>query len=167
MKKLLLLAGVVWATGCWAQSHSPQPDKAEADFKAFLVRWEEAQSRFVNGDATMWKQNSSQSEEASILGAFGGFEKGWKDVGPRYDWAASQHKKSGTRKQVEYRSTVVSGDLAFTVAIERDEALVGDQIKAASRALRVTQIFRREQGAWKLLHRHADPLVEKKAPSAP
>lgn len=166
MKKLFLFAGVVWAASCWAQTQAPQPDKAEADFKAFLVRWEEAQSRFLNGDATMWKQNSSQSEEASIFGAFGGSEKGWKEVGPRYDWAASQYRKSGARKQVEYRSTVISGDLAFTVAIERDEALVGDQTKPAPRALRVTQIFRKEQGAWKLLHRHADPLVEKKAPSA-
>jgi ketosteroid isomerase-like protein len=52
------------------------------------------------------------------------------------------------------------------VAIERDEVRVGDQDKPAPRALRVTLIFRKEKGEWKLLHRHADPLVEKKAPSA-
>jgi ketosteroid isomerase-like protein len=60
----------------------------------------------------------------------------------------------------------VSGDLAFTVAIEHQESVrLGDQGKPAARALRVTQVFRRENGAWKLLHRHADPLIEKKAPS--
>jgi ketosteroid isomerase-like protein len=64
------------------------------------------------------------------------------------------------------RRTSVSGDLAFTVAIERQEEVrLGDQEKPAPRALRVTQIFRQEDGAWKLLHRHADPLIEKKAPS--
>ncbi len=93
-------------------------------------------------------------------------KKGWNEVGPRYDWAASQYKESGARKQIEYLNTAVSGDLAFTVAIERDDVRMGNQEKPAPRALRVTQIFIRQEGAWKLLHRHADPLLEKKAPSA-
>jgi ketosteroid isomerase-like protein len=65
---------------------------------------------------------------------------------------------------VEYLNIGVSGDLAFTVAIERQkEARVGDE-PPTQRALRATQIFRKEAGAWKLLHRHADPLIEKRAP---
>jgi ketosteroid isomerase-like protein len=98
--------------------------------------------------------------------AFGGYEKGWNEVGPRYDWASSQFKAGGARIKVEYLNTGVSGDLAFTVAIERQqEVRLGNQENPAPRALRVTQVFRKESGAWKLLHRHADPLVEKKAPS--
>lgn len=40
------------------------------------------------------------------------------------------------------------------------------QEKAAPMALRVTHVFRREEGAWKLMLRHADPLVAKTAPDA-
>ena len=166
MKKLPLLIVAVCAMSFWAQTQVRTASNTESDFQTFLARWEDAQSHFLNGDPTLWKQNASQSEDATIFGAFGGYEKGWNQVGPRYDWAASQYRESGAKKQIEYLNTVISVDLAFTVTIERDEVRVRDQDKSTPRALRVTQIFRKEKGAWKLLHRHADTLVEKKAPSA-
>ena len=138
----------------------------DAEFRAFLRQWEEAQTRFLTGDPTLWKQNASQREDATILGGFGGYEKGWAQVGPRYDWAGSQYKAAPARVKVEYISTIVMSDLAFTVAIERQEELGPRDERATSpRVLRATQIFRKEEGAWKLLHRHADPFTEKKAPA--
>lgn len=143
-------------------------DAAESSFRAFLPEWEKAQSRFINGDAALWKQHASHREDATILGGFGGQgEKGWAAVGARYDWASSQYKDGGATMKVEYLSIVVSGDLAFTVGVERQEgARVGDQQTPARRALRATQIFRREDGSWKLLHRHADPLLDKQVSPA-
>ncbi len=165
MKKILLLALLVPSLFVSAQVRSTHT--GESSFRAFLRRWEEAQSRFVAGDPTLWKQNASQRDDATILGGFGGYERGWSKVGPRYDWASSQYKDSGAKLKVEYISTEVSGDMGFTVAIERQEEVrLGGQQTPTQRALRVTQIFRKEGGAWKLLHRHADPLMEKKAPSA-
>jgi ketosteroid isomerase-like protein len=67
--------------------------------------------------------------------------------------------------KVEHISSAVSGDLAYTVAIERSEALVTGQDKPTPMALRVTQVYRKEDGAWKLVHRHADPLINKTAPA--
>jgi ketosteroid isomerase-like protein len=166
MKKPFLLVLCVCTSFSNAHAQVRRDTTPDSSFRAFLSRWEKAQSAFINGDPTFWKQNASHRDDATILGAFGGYgEKGWGAVGPRYDWASSQYKPVGATMTVEYLSVVASGDLAFTVGIERQEgARVGDQ-NTMQRALRATQIFRREAGTWKLLHRHADPLIEKKAPT--
>ena len=166
MKKRLLLALLIPAALGQTQTQVRPDATSDSSLQTFLNQWEEAQAHFINGDPTAWKQNASHRDDATVLGAFGGYEKGWKQVGPRYDWASSQFKSGGAKIKVEYLNSGVSGDLAFTVAIERQQGVhLGDQENPSPRALRVTQVFRKEDGAWKLLHRHADPLVEKKAPS--
>lgn len=119
MKKILLVALLVGTISACAQTEVRPTTGGDSSLRAFLPQWEEAQSRFITGDPTLWKENASQREDATILGAFGGFEKGWNQVGPRYDWASSQYKDSGAKLKVEYISTEVSGDMGFTVAIER------------------------------------------------
>jgi ketosteroid isomerase-like protein len=137
--------------------------KSKDSFTNFLPTWEKAALQFLNGDPQPWKAHSSQSQDATIFGAFGGYEKGWAQVGPRYEWASAQFKGTSNENRVEYLSTGSSGDLAYTVSIEHKTTKLGTQEKAPQ-TFRVTQIFRREKGEWKLLHRHADPLVEKSAP---
>ena len=137
----------------------------DSGFKAFLPKWEQCINGFINGNPALWKQNVSHSEKVTHFGAFGGHEKGWKEVGARLDWASSQFKESGAKVQVEYINVMVSEDLGYTLGIERSTDHIGNMEKAAPRALRSTQVFRKENGEWKLLHRHADPMIEKKAPS--
>ena len=52
-------------------------------------------------------------------------------------------------ERIEHLTFVASADVAYSVALEHH----------ATRTLRVTHGYRREEGAWKLAHRHADPLV--------
>jgi ketosteroid isomerase-like protein len=138
----------------------------DSSFQEFLPKFEEGTSGFINGDLTLWLENASRSDDATIMGGWGAYEKRWDEVGPRYDWAAARFLESGAKVEVEYLASYVSGDLAYTVAIERSEALIVGQDKPAPLELRVTHIFRKENGVWKLLHRHADPLMEKTAPAA-
>jgi ketosteroid isomerase-like protein len=52
----------------------------------------------------------------------------------------------------------VTPELACVVQMERAKAKFGASEDVTSYALRATIIFRREDGTWKVAHRHADPL---------
>jgi ketosteroid isomerase-like protein len=143
-----------------------QTASSDSSLHSFLPQFEAGINGFINGDPTLWKENASHRDDVTIMGGWGGLAKGWTKVDPWYDWAAARFKESGAKVNVEYISSEVSGNLAYTVAIERSEALVVGQDKPATMALRVTHVFRREDGAWKLVHRHADPLIDKTAPAA-
>jgi ketosteroid isomerase-like protein len=55
--------------------------------------------------------------------------------------------------------TYASGDMAVLVAIERQRCVVGG-LPEQDWSLRVTEVYRRDEGEWRLVHRHADPLVQ-------
>lgn len=150
------------ATACAAASAAPFADPG---LNAFMQRFEQATNRFINGDNADWLALASRRADATIMGAWGAYERGWAEVGPRYDWAVARFKPSGAKLQVEYLSHGHSGDLAYTVAVERSTALVIGQEQPRPLQLRVTHVFRNEGGAWKLMHRHADPLTDKTAPA--
>ena len=57
----------------------------------------------------------------------------------------------------------VTPELAYVVRVERAEARVGGRGDLAPIALRVTMIFRPEDGEWKVVHRHADPITTARA----
>ncbi len=54
-----------------------------------------------------------------------------------------------------------SGDLAYAVWLEHGEVRVEGREGDVPLVVRVTHLFRREEGAWKIIHRHGDPVVEK------
>jgi SnoaL-like domain len=139
---------------------------AMTTFTEFLPRFELGIERFLNGDAMLWKSNVSQESDGTIMGAWGDYEKSWSELEPRYDWAAARFQESGASVQFQYLSSGVSGDLAYTVSIERSTVRIVGQKEPAAMSLRVTHVFRKERGGWKLLHRHADPLMSKTAPDA-
>lgn len=167
MRRALVLALLCTPPLYWAVLRASQAPVADQSFRAFLQTWEQAQTRFINGDPTLWKQHTSHRDDVTILGGFGGEgEKGWEAVGARYDWASSQYRPGNATMKVDYHNIVVSGDLAFTVGVERQQGVrVGNQGEEARRALRATQVFRKEADGWKLVHRHADQMTQKQEPA--
>jgi ketosteroid isomerase-like protein len=142
-----------------ALPQTPAGAPVDPSLRPFLFQFETGINSFINGDPALWKQHASRRDDVTIMGGWGAYKKGWKEANSQYDWAVARFQESGARVNVEYLSSGVSGDLAYTVSIERSEVRLVDQDKPAPMALRVTHLFRKEDGGWKLVHRHADPLV--------
>ena len=84
----------------------------------------------------------------------------------RYLLAATAFRPSGADVDFQYLVKDVRGRLAYTVAIERSNVLYAGQTERRPQILRVTMIFRREHGDWKIVHRHADTMIDLQLPTA-
>jgi ketosteroid isomerase-like protein len=60
---------------------------------------------------------------------------------------------------VDLVAKYVSGEMACVVEIENDRAKVGASDTPAEFHVRVTSLYERIDGAWRLVHRHADPIT--------
>jgi len=126
--------------------------------------WEEARARceaalgeLVEGKSEAFKERWSRSDLTVIMGAFGGYERGWEHVAQRLDWASKGIRATGRRS--ENLLTVVGHDLACTVDLEHMERTIDG--RTDHRVLRCTQVYRLEGGQWKVIVRHADELATK------
>ena len=129
----------------------------DSDWDQFISRCQQALAELVEGRPEPFKALWSHADDVAIMGAFGGHERGWQAVSERLDWAAKGIKS--TDRVAENVVTVVGNDLAYTVDLEHMTRQVGD--RPQPRTLRCTQIYRREDGEWKVVLRHADELGRK------
>jgi ketosteroid isomerase-like protein len=97
-------------------------------------------------------------EDASLANPFGPVAIGWKKIAEAMERAASNYA-DGKATSFEGLAKYVTPNLAYIVEVERFKARVGGKEGFASGALRVTSILRREDGTWKIVHRHADPIT--------
>jgi ketosteroid isomerase-like protein len=140
-------------------------DGASDGFESFLRRYEAANTAFVNGDPELWLSLEAVDDPVSILGGFGGLgEAGRAAVHERYLLAARAFQPSDATVDFQYLVKDVRGDLAYTVAIERAQVLHAGRTERAEHFLRVTMLFRFDDGAWRIVHRHADTMVELDVP---
>jgi hypothetical protein len=156
----LLLAAVAWSG---ASAHT---DTGHS-FDRFLKRYEAANQAFVNGDPRKWLSMTAEKDPASIFGGFGGLgESGVEEVHQRYLLAARAFQPNGAEVDFDYLVKDVRGKLAYTVAIERADVLYTGQSEPQEQVLRSTMIFRFEKGSWKIVHRHADTMIDLELPGA-
>jgi ketosteroid isomerase-like protein len=148
----LLLLGVAVIAG--AQS-PPAARPAPPGLDAVLDEVEAAQVKLVNGHAEAFKALWSRRDDVTLAGGLGGaIARGWPQVSERLDWVATQYV-DGTRTH-EVVSRYEGPDLAYVVLRETISFKRPTDGRAMVQELRVTQVFRREDGRWRIVHRHAD-----------
>jgi ketosteroid isomerase-like protein len=109
-----------------------------------------------DGDADPRRAIWSREDPVTVLGA-------WRSAVGRAEveelFGSLEQRFSGC---ASYRHEIVTadvvGDLAYTVGYEHTQAIVDGEPR--SYTLRVTQVYRREGGEWKVVHRHADEVPD-------
>ncbi|MCG8545786.1 MAG: nuclear transport factor 2 family protein [Alphaproteobacteria bacterium] len=125
---------------------------AEDEVRAASEELYAALNRMLAGDARSLGDIWSHSSTVTALHPIGDWHVGWDDVKSSFDKVA----KASTGGQVTLTDQLirVAGDTAYEVGVEHAQfAIAGQPLTVNSR---VTNIYRREQGAWKIVHHHGD-----------
>jgi len=133
---------------------------ATDDAVAGLVkRAEQKNAAFIRGDMASWSKLVRIAPDFTLMQPFGGPASHGFDASPKRLAELSQYFKNGEAK-LEVSQTYASDGLVVLVMIERQRSEVGG-LPAQDWSLRVTEVYRKDGSEWQLVHRHADPLVQR------
>lgn len=117
-----------------------------------LPKQRAAEQAMHNGEVAKRLGLWSRNDPVTLYGAkFTG--SGWTDLEPKFRTVASWFSDSAAY-EFEVIAAGASGDLAYTVGYEHNRVKVDGQPRTYT--LRVTHVYRREDGQWRIVHRHAD-----------
>ena len=125
------------------------------DFKQFLETRRSAASAYVNGDYAPLSEIVAQHSPATFFSPMGDVTEAASAVAARYDKDAAAFDTGGTT-QLEILHCDSSGDLGYWVGYQVADVRMKGKPEPITMKIRITEIFLREHGAWKMIHRHAD-----------
>ena len=126
------------------------------DFRAWVESdLHDAELALHNGDAGPRRALWSRNEPVSVLGA-------WRNANGQQEldelFTSLGKGFSDCRSfEVELLAYDVVGDMAYTAGFEHTSASVDGQPRTYT--LRATQVYRREEGEWRVAHRHGDTVT--------
>lgn len=122
------------------------------EVRAASERFYAGLNRMANGDASLLADSWSQGADATAMHPVGGREVGWGKVWDSFQQVAQASTEG--RIRLEDQIIRVTGDLAYELGVERGAFKLAGQPAAID--IRVTNIYRREEGTWKIVHHHTD-----------
>jgi len=130
---------------------------SDDELDELIRRTEEATTAFMQGEMDRYLELTRHAEGYTLANPFGGAPRRYEDRAESLREAADYF--AGGEARIELVKAHAWGDTLVLVMIERQHGLVGG-LPDQEWDLRVTQVYRREDSEWLLVHRHADPLVE-------
>ena len=138
---------------------------SKSDFDATVKKYNQALDVFVKGDHEPLKDLYSHQHDVTLANPFGPPVQGWLAVARTLERAA-QHYREGYAAGFDQIAKYATPALGYIVEIERYEAKVGGSVEMTPVSIRVTTIFRLEDGNWRVIHRHADPITTTQLPES-
>ena len=130
-----------------------------ADYVDELIeRYQLGLDDFMKGNPEPVKELFSHRGDVTLANPLGPPAHGWDEVSATIERAASQFR-DGRLVGVEIVEKQATPEFAYTLWLEHAEGKVGAREDIAPSTLRVTMIYRPEEGTWKVVHRHADPIT--------
>lgn len=127
------------------------------DLEGVIAQFRQAANAFAKGNPDPVKELFSHRDDAMLANPFGPAIVGWRAVSEALDHASSRFR-DGEVISFDRIVSYVSTDLAMIHETERWRAKVAGRDQLSTFDLRVSSTYRREDGTWKLVHRHADPI---------
>jgi ketosteroid isomerase-like protein len=127
------------------------------DFIAWAKsRLRDAEIALHSGDAAPRRAIWSRNDPVTVLGAWKS-ATGQREVSDLFGQLEGTFSNCTSYSQ-EIIAAEVIGDVAYTVGYEHTQASINGEPRTYS--LRATQVYRREDGEWKVAHRHADTVPD-------
>jgi ketosteroid isomerase-like protein len=124
----------------------------EDDVRAASKRFYSALNRMANGDAGPMAEVWLHAPDVTAMHPIGGRQVGWDEVRASFEGVA--HAATEGNLGLEDQIIRVAGDTAYEMGVERGGfKLAGQKLSVE---LRVTNIYRRQGGGWKMVHHHTD-----------
>lgn len=150
---LSLLAALAGTTATGNASAEAETREVEA----VAAQAAEAHAHLMRGDIAAYRRAIQTAPDFILMDPFGGVPTGnpksdahWERIG--------RYFRDGRDSRFDLIASYRSGDMIVLVANEYAHVAVGS-LPAQNWVLRVTLVFRRDEGRWLLAHRHADPLA--------
>jgi len=123
-----------------------------------IAQSHEALRKILNGDPSGYAALFADRDDITLGNPFGPFGKGRAEVLDALNNAATKYR-DGMVVRVDRVATYGDGNIMVIVEIEHDRAKLGSSPDFAEFAARVSSVYEKIGGAWKLVHRHADPIT--------
>jgi ketosteroid isomerase-like protein len=126
------------------------------DLAQVVEQYHRALEAYAGGDADPVMRLFSRRDDVTLANPLGPPVRGWDRLDEAARRAGAQVRE-GVDNHFERISEFATADLGYIVEI-RARAKLGGAAERVPFALRITTIFRREDGEWRIVHRHADPI---------